>query len=110
MSLIAVAVICVAGVLLGLRIGLNLGRREIAAKRPAISAPPKALCGCGHHLSTHAPEDNRCHYTSRQATKWDEYEDPTKYELVQCSCRQYVGPRPIDDLFTPGYLPLDGSS
>jgi hypothetical protein len=76
----------------------RLGRRRAA---PAI---PQAVCACGHPLSQHDPESNACYsevardaYTKRG--RW------AGHTWVACSCRQYIGPRPIDEVFAPRLLP-----
>jgi hypothetical protein len=63
----------------------------------------KAICGCGHGLEKHDPKDGACHGEEQRSR----FEDGhwTGHEYVQCACRQYTGPRPIEELFAPKFLP-----
>ncbi|MGY1839105.1 MULTISPECIES: hypothetical protein [unclassified Modestobacter] len=85
-----------------LAVGFVAGR--LGRRRNVGPALPQAVCGCGHPLSQHDPEQGICHsevardaYTKRG--KW------AGHTWVSCSCRQYVGPRPIDEVFAPRLLP-----
>ena len=93
-SLVVGAVLLAVGYLAG-----RLGRR-----RPSPPPLPQAVCACGHPLSQHDPETTACAaevardaYTKRG--RW------AGHTWVACSCRQYIGPRPIDEVFTPRLLP-----
>lgn len=68
----------------------GLGRLR---RTPRVAKDPKPVCGCTHHLSMHDPTTNQCHAT-RQV---NDYGEPTRF--VTCTCRQYVGPKPIDTFF-----------
>jgi len=90
-----------ATALLFFLMGRYLPGRRRTAKPPT---PPKPLCGCGHHLSFHeasSDEGGSCHARVKgKATRWNTYGDPKGWELVQCSCQRYTGPRMLD----PGYV------
>lgn len=76
--------------------GVALGRRtgKVSA-RPVPSGP---ICGCKHELAKHDPQTNVCH----EAIPADRYEASGAYRLTgRCKCRQYTGPRPIDEVFQP---------
>jgi hypothetical protein len=89
LSLAVGAGILAVGFLAG-RIGRRTGRR-----RPPDDQPDdQPICGCTHHRSMHDPESGTCH-----ARVMDGY-----YQLT-CRCRQYSGPVPIIDLWTPPVLP-----
>ena len=76
----------------------RLGRRR---QPPAI---PQAVCACGHPLSQHDPEERTCHAeVARDAFNWAGHRSGQTW--VDCRCRQYVGPRPIDEVFAPRLLP-----
>jgi hypothetical protein len=80
-------------------LGGRLGRR-----RSRSPATPVAVCGCGHPLSQHDPQTNTCHAeVPRDA--YDRKGRWAGHTWVACSCRQYVGPRPIDEVFAPRLLP-----
>ncbi|WP_158839687.1 hypothetical protein [Saccharothrix deserti] len=72
-------------------------------KRSRPSAPQlTAICGCGHGLDQHDPETWTCHAEVRR----DEFDGVVvRHVYVPCTCRQYTGPKPIEELFAPKYLP-----
>lgn len=87
-------------------IGRRLGRR-----RPGPSSAPReveAICGCEHALAVHDPETNRCHDDSVTERVWSDSFASYITRNKQCSCRQYTGPRPIDQVFQPGYILPEG--
>jgi hypothetical protein len=96
------AISLVVGAVL-LAIGFAAGR--FARPRPA--APPPQLtpmCGCGHTLSQHDVETHTCYAELRRDT-FDRRGRWAGHSWVPCTCRQYVGPRPIDEVFVPPFLP-----
>ncbi|MCZ2823831.1 MULTISPECIES: hypothetical protein [unclassified Modestobacter] len=90
----------VGAVLLGQAIGYVQGRRHRAPK------PIQAICGCGHGMSMHNAETERCHgMMNGDPLKYDSDKEPTAYKQVPCTCQRYVGPLPIDQVFSPPLLP-----
>ena len=90
----------VGGVLLA--VGFVAGRW---GRRPAPPAPPMTpVCGCGHALSQHDRESSTCYAELRRDT-FDRRGRWSGHSWVPCTCRQYVGPRPIDEVFVPPLLP-----
>jgi hypothetical protein len=94
--------LAIGGVLLA--VGFVAGRLSRRRRAPAV---PQAVCACGHPLSQHDPESTTCYaevardtYTKRG--KW------AGHTWVACKCRQYIGPRPIDEVFSPRLLPPTG--
>lgn len=71
--------------------------------KTSAETPPKPVCACEHPLALHDPDTKHCHgkverssYSTRKGTQsW--YED--------CTCRQYVGPQPVEEFFTQPLLP-----
>jgi hypothetical protein len=96
MSLVVGAVLLGAGYLSG-----RFGRRR---RRPSEPAGPVAVCGCGHALSQHDPQSRTCH-AEVPRDSYDRKGRWAGHTWVACTCRQYVGPRPIDEVFTPRLLP-----
>jgi hypothetical protein len=93
--------------MIGLLVGYIAGRR----RGPRPLAPPKpvpARCGCKHDLAMHDPNTNQCHGLNRQKL-WGPQGQDYGYGNVQCTCRQYNGPRPIDQVFAPQILPPAGT-
>lgn len=77
----------------------RLGRRK-----PAAALPVTPVCGCGHTLSQHDRDTSTCYAELRRDTH-DKRGRFTGHSWVPCTCRQYVGPRPIDEVFAPRVLP-----
>ncbi|MPQ97530.1 hypothetical protein GB931_06260 [Modestobacter sp. I12A-02628] len=81
-------------------LGGRLGRRRPTAP----GAPLTPMCGCAHPLSQHDPGSSTCHAEVPR----DAYDKRGRWQghsWVRCPCRQYVGPRPIDEVFAPRVLP-----
>ncbi|GAB3350576.1 hypothetical protein [Modestobacter lapidis] len=96
LSLVVGGVLLAAGYL-----GGRLGARR--ASRTRAPQLPVATCGCGHSLSQHDPKDHTCHAeVPRDAFNWAGHRAGQTW--VDCRCRQYVGPRPIDEVFAPRLL------
>jgi hypothetical protein len=71
------------------------------------TAPPPAqtpLCGCGHTLSQHDTETSTC-YAELRRDNYDKRGRWAGHSWVPCTCRRYIGPRPIDEVFQPRLLP-----
>jgi hypothetical protein len=62
------------------------------------------VCGCEHPLALHDRDTHECH---GQTDRPHYMEDGSRNgrEWVDCTCRQYDGPKPIEDMFAPKYLP-----
>jgi len=93
-SLLVGGVLLAAGFVAG-----RLGRR-----RNAPPPPVTPLCGCGHTLSQHDRETHTC-YAELRRDNYDKRGRWAGVSWVPCTCRQYVGPRPIDEVFAPRLLP-----
>lgn len=55
---------------------------------------PTYQCTCKHYLSDHDPQTGVCHGTNQQKV----YQDGTfrHFDTVPCTCRNYVGPKPLE--------------
>jgi len=84
--------------------GWIVGRFARWRSRPARPQAPRPICTCDHPLSSH-DRVGTCHATVERAKKWDVDGDPVSFEHVPCSCQQYVGPKPLDELYLPPLLP-----
>lgn len=83
-------------------LGLFAGR--LGRKKAVPAGPPQPICGCRHGLHAHDPKTGVCHERV-QLNNWDE-----KTKWGDCKCRQYTGPRPIDQIWIPEVLPPNSSS
>ena len=92
-SLLAGGVLVLVGMALG-----HLGRRRARPK------PVEPICGCRHHLAKHDPETGECHDTDTRY-EFDLAAGAAVLKAHRCPCRQYVGPVPIAQLWTPPVLP-----
>ena len=90
----------VGAALLG--VGFLAGR--LGRRAPAAPPPMTPLCGCGHTLSQHDTATNTCYAELRRDT-YDKRGRWSGHSCVPCTCRQYVGPRPVDEVFVPRILP-----
>lgn len=83
-------------VLLGAAIGRWMPGRH-RYHRPRSIRP---ICGCEHHHSFHDPKTGECHgLMDGNPIKYDTWKDPTAYEQVPCTCRQYSGPEPLPEMY-----------
>lgn len=63
------------------------------------SKDPEPICGCDHHLAMHDPKTHGCHDV---IVRREMHNPNGKYigkQLTPCTCRQYVGPQPVDSFF-----------
>lgn len=84
-----------------LAVGFFTGRLTRRAGRTEL--PAAATCGCTHGLEQHDPDTKSCH--AKIKGDWYDDDGDWKGDLRPCTCRQYVGPKPLEDLFAPQYLP-----
>jgi hypothetical protein len=82
--------------------GFFAGR--FSRRRPAPPPRVTPVCGCGHALSQHDRETSTC-YAEMPRDTFDKRGRWSGHSWVPCTCRQYVGPRPIDEVFVPPLLP-----
>lgn len=81
--------------------GLVIGRFLPSRRKPKT---PQAICGCKHHLAKHDPQTRACHATIEQR-KYNKAGENIGEEHVPCTCRQYIGPTPVEAFFTMPMLP-----
>ncbi|MBP2471668.1 NAD(P)H-hydrate repair Nnr-like enzyme with NAD(P)H-hydrate dehydratase domain [Crossiella equi] len=77
----------------------------LLSRRRVRDKPVEAVCGCTHTMAMHDRETGACH---EQIARPRSYSEKGKYlgtVYAQCTCRQYVGPRPIEEVFAPKLLP-----
>jgi hypothetical protein len=83
--------------------GHATGRLSKRPPRPRHHA--QATCDCGHPLAMHDPASNECH----GETLTHDVHNPQGFlignQLRPCTCRQYIGPRPVESLFATPTLP-----
>jgi hypothetical protein len=82
----------------------GFGAGRFGRRRPSAPKPLTPVCGCGHALSQHDVDTHTCYAELRR----DTYDRKGRWagdSWVPCTCRQYVGPRPIDEVFLPQLLP-----
>lgn len=83
-------------------IGFLLGRFIPNKLTPA--RPPQPICGCDHGLNMHGT-DGRCHEIDLMEAAWDSYARPIRWVEYPCTCQKYVGPKPVEELFSTAILP-----
>jgi len=90
------AAVAIIGVLVG-RFLPNRRRRV-----PKAPKPVKPLCGCGHHHGYHDPQSGQCHgLMSGDPLRYNEFDHPTAWKQVPCTCRTYSGPQPLPEFYAP---------
>lgn len=95
--------IAVGGILMLLGIALGrLGRRQVKA-----IPPPRPICSCAHGLAFHDQKTGACHGTM-EIQLYNTVNDYAGKEIRDCTCRQYDGPKPIEQFFAQQMLPPDG--
>lgn len=77
-------------------------------RRPRPEPQSTPTCGCGDALALHDPTTGECHGEVRRE-HYLKGGDRSGWEWLPCTCRQYTGPRPIEELFGPTYLSPSGS-
>lgn len=83
-------------------IGFLLGRISPKSELPEL--PPQPICGCEHGLNMHGA-DGKCHEIEMVPVSWDSYGRETRWNEYSCTCQKYVGPKPVEELFTTPLLP-----
>ena len=69
--------------------GIAIGRFTPGRRRK--SKKPKPICGCGHGLHDHGKDGCNAQVCyDRLYNRWRE-----------CTCRKYVGPEPLAELYAP---------
>lgn len=80
-------------------LGMVVGRFHKGTNKPKDL---EARCTCKHMLSDHDPQSNECHGKDLYKNHRDAQGYWLGNQLVPCTCRQYVGPRPFNpDIFLP---------
>jgi hypothetical protein len=83
--------------------------KRVTHPRSGDSGTPRPECTCGHWLSSHDKEGH-CHADTERAARWNPMGSPMSFEYVPCACQQYIGPRPLEELFAQATLPpMDGA-
>jgi hypothetical protein len=98
----------IVGALLALAffvLGHASGRRHVTVNGQA----PQPICGCDHGLNMHGT-DGKCHEIDTVPIEWDLYSRPVSWEKQPCGCQKYVGPRPVEELFSTPILPPEVES
>src|SRR5204862_255528 len=76
--------------------GVLIGRRS--RRRPgAARETPTPRCACDHSLAEHNRDSNLCH-AQIQRPRYNKYGDWTGHEYTPCTCQQYVGPVPLEQV------------
>ena len=79
-------------------IGYGAGRIHLVKNNKAtLSSSPLPICGCTHSLAHHDKKTDKCF---GQILQKDVHDGIGNNHWVDCTCRQYVGPQPIENYFT----------
>ena len=83
--------------------GLVVGK--LTRRQDPAGTTSQPICGCSHGLEQHDPETKVCHGQILHKDARTEYGEWIGNQWVPCSCRQYVGPKPFEELYAPPLLP-----
>ena len=76
---------------------------------PSRDTTPKAVCSCTHGLGTHDEVHGKCHGQVLRRNMRSKNGVYIGDQWVDCSCRHYDGPQPIERyLATPTLPPREG--
>lgn len=73
-------------------VGFVLGRIHRPRRKPEVP-----MCSCGHPLSAHERDTDRCVATVKQ--EW--WEGGVHEAWVPCACVRYTGPQHLADVWLP---------
>lgn len=77
----------------------------LLSRRRRAPEPPGAVCGCTHSMALHDAEMGKCHGEVERPKVYNKQGDYIGRQYVPCSCRQYVGPRPVEEILNQRFLP-----
>jgi len=90
---ILASLLCVILMALVARLAMMLAEAKTELRKLQDKQP---VCGCRHHLAYHDKKTGQCNNFQPGV---QQYGKPgTK---IQCKCRQYVGPEPLPEYFSP---------
>jgi hypothetical protein len=93
MTVLEGALLLLAGILIGIRLGRLPPRRK-------VPKPVQAVCGCTHHYAMHDPKTGKCN----AAVAVDKYSRDGSWignEHKPCACLRYSGPEPLPTYYSP---------
>lgn len=82
----------------GLATGTVAGRLRRKPAPVVVESGPR--CGCEHLLSEHAEDGGEC-LAEVQRRHYHRNGDWNGHEWVTCSCRIYIGPEPLPQVWVP---------
>jgi hypothetical protein len=88
-SMVAAAAIAAAAFLAGRR----------SRRSASLPKDKKPTCTCTHSLAFHDPTSAQCHArVAGDPLHFDGLNRPIAWNKVQCTCRQYIGPIPPEQI------------
>jgi hypothetical protein len=102
----AITLLVGAGIFL---LGLGIGTLTTILFRTPSASAPQAICSCSHGLGQHDEKQGTCHGQVLRKNMRNPRGDWIGDQWVNCTCRHYDGPQPIEQyLATPTLPPRDG--
>jgi hypothetical protein len=87
-------------VVAGWAVGRSSRRRSTAS-----ASTPQPRCSCGHGLEQHDPDTRQCHDSTLRKNVRTSFGYRIGDQWVDCACRQYLGPQPLEEVFIRPLLP-----
>lgn len=85
--------------------GAGLLAGKLTRRHTGAGTTPKPVCGCSHGLEQHDPDTKECHGETLHRDARSTSGIYLGNQWVACTCRQYVGPKPFEELFVSPMLP-----
>jgi hypothetical protein len=102
----AITLLVGAGIFL---LGLGTGTLTTILFRNPSASTPQAICSCSHGLGQHNEAHGKCHGQILRKNMRNPRGAWIGDQWVDCTCRHYDGPQPIEQyLATPTLPPRDG--
>lgn len=85
--------------------GVAKTRRAVSQARTVLDE--RKVCSCSHGRALHdfTSKSALCHATQRQANRWSMTGVPIGWEHVNCRCKTYDGPVPIEQFIDQRTFP-----
>jgi len=85
----------------GIAVVAYLAGRLERRRRPRTPEAVEPICSCEHSLAHHDRETRACHGRVKTPVAFDKVYGAVDFEMEPCTCRQYIGPQPLETFYAP---------